>query len=421
MRDVYVIGVGMTKFGKHMDKNMKALAAEATNTALKHAGITKEQLQLAVVGNAYQGLVTGQESIRGQVVLRAMGIGNIPVTNVENACCSSATALQVAWMDIALGLHDVGLVLGMEKMYMDDREKRLKLFSASADVEIVEQLVAAMKADAERKRQAAAARGENKDDKKDEKKTKGGSAFMEIYAMGTRLHMDKYGLTQRQLAIVSAKNHNNSVHNPYAQYQKPFTVEEVLAAPLIAYPLTLPMCSPVGDGAAAVILCSKEYVKKLGVSKPVKILATVLGSGMDRGFDDPDIGERLSKIAYEKAGVGPEDIDVCEFHDASAFGEVLQTESLGFCPRGEGGLFAEQGHSALGGKLPINPSGGLESKGHPVGATGAGQITELVWQLRGEAGGRQVENARIALAENGGGNIGIEEASMVITILQADF
>jgi len=155
MRDVYVIGVGMTKFGKHMDKNMKTLASEATSIAMKHAGITKDMIQVAVVGNAYQGLVTGQESIRGQVVLRAMGIGDIPVTNVENACCSSATALQVAWMDIALGLHDVGLVLGMEKMYMDDREKRLKLFSASADVEVVEQIVAAMKADAERKRKEA--------------------------------------------------------------------------------------------------------------------------------------------------------------------------------------------------------------------------------------------------------------------------
>ncbi|MFW6237515.1 MAG: thiolase family protein, partial [Desulfosudaceae bacterium] len=243
----------------------------------------------------------------------------------------------------------------------------------------------------------------------------------EIYAMGTRMHMDKYGLTQRQLAIVSAKNHNNSVHNPYAQYRQPFTVEEVLQAPPVAYPLTRPMCSPVGDGAAALILCSQEYVRKLAVSKPVKILATVVGSGMDRGFDDPDIGQRLSRIAYERAGVGPEDIDVAEFHDATAFGEVLNTESLGFCPRGEGGIFAEEGHSALGGKLPINPSGGLESKGHPVGATGAGQIAELVWQLRGEADGRQVENARIALAENGGGNIGIEEAAMVLTILQADW
>jgi acetyl-CoA acetyltransferase len=417
MRDVYIIGVGMTPFGKHMDKNMKTLAREATNQALAHAGITKDKIQVAAVGNAYQGLVTGQESIRGQVVLRAMSIGGIPVTNVENACCSSATAFQVAWMDIALGLHDIALVLGMEKMYMEDREKRLKLFSASADVEVIEMVVKAMKADAEKKRKAAEEKGEVKK----EKNASGGSAFMEIYAMATRMHMKKYGLTQRQLAVVSSKNHNHSVHNPYAQYRSPMTVDEVLAAPTVAYPLTRPMCSPVGDGAAAVILCSQNYAKKLGVSKPVKVLATVLGGGKDRGFDDPGIGERVAKMAYEKAGVGPDDIDVAEFHDATSFGEVVNTEALGFCPKGEGGLFADQGHSALGGKLPINPSGGLESKGHPVGATGAGQIAELVWQLRGEAQGRQVENARIALAENGGGNIGIEEAAMVITILQADF
>ncbi len=417
MRDVYVIGVGMTPFGKYMDKSMKQLSSDAVNRALEHAGISKSDLQVAVVGNAYQGLVTGQESIRGQVVLRSMGIGNIPVTNVENACCSSSTAFQVAWMDIALGLHDVALVLGMEKMYMEDREKRLKLYSSSADIEVVELMVKAMRQDAEQKRQAAEAQGKVAR----ANPSKGGSAFMELYAMGARRHMDKYGLTQRQLAVISSKNHNNSVHNPYAQYRQPFTVEEVLEAPPVAYPLTRPMCSPVGDGASAVIMCSKGYVRKLGISKPVKVLATVLGGGMDRGFDDPDLGERLGKIAYETAGVGPEDIDVAEFHDATAFGEVANTEALGFCPRGEGGIFAEEGHSAIDGKLPINPSGGLESKGHPIGATGAAQITELVWQLRGEANGRQVEKARIALAENGGGNIGIEEAAMVITILQADF
>ena len=420
MRDVYVIGAGMTKFGKYLDRNMKSIADEAVKSALAHGGIEKNDIQMAAVGNAYQGLVTGQESIRGQVVLRAMGIGNIPVINVENACCSSATAFQTAWLNVASGQHDVALVLGMEKMYMEDREKRLKLFSSSADVEVIEMFVQAMKADAEKKRKEAEARGENPD-AKGKKDKKGGSAFMDLYAMATRMHMDKYGLTQRQLAVVSSKNHTNSKNNPYAQYQIPYTVDEILAAPLVAFPLTQPMCSPVGDGAAALILCSADVVKKKGVSKPVKVLSTVLGGGMDRGFDDPDLTERLVHMAYEKAGVGPSDINVAEVHDASAFGEVIQTEGLGFCPKGEGGIFAEQGHSALGGKLPVNPSGGLESKGHPVGATGAAQLVELVWQLRGEATGRQVENARIALAENGGGNIGIEEAAMVITILKKGF
>ncbi len=217
MRDVYVIGVGMTPFGKHMDRNMKSLATEATDQALKHAGIERKDIQMAVVGNAYQGIVTGQESIRGQVVLRSMGIGDIPVTNVENACCSSATALQVAWMDIALGLHDVGLVLGMEKMYMDDREKRLKLYSSSADVEVVEQVVKFLKEQKEKKKQEIEQKGENAQAAGKKKKVEG-SAFMEIYAMGARMHMEKYGITQRQLAVISAKNHQNSVHNPLAQY-----------------------------------------------------------------------------------------------------------------------------------------------------------------------------------------------------------
>ncbi|MBI5552436.1 MAG: thiolase family protein [Desulfobacterales bacterium] len=420
MRDVYVVGAGMTKFGKYLDRNMKSIAHEAVEAAFAHAGIGREDIQMAAVGNAYQGLVTGQESIRGQVVLRPMRIGDIPVINVENACCSSSTAFQTAWLHVASGLHDVALVLGMEKMYMEDREKRLKLFSSSADVEVIEMFVQAMKADAERKRKEAEARGEAPDPK-EKKEKKGGSAFMDIYATATRMYMQKYGLTQRQLAVVSAKNHTNSQHNPYAQYRTPYTVEEILAAPLVAYPLTQPMCSPVGDGAAALVLCSGDVVKKRGIAKPVKVLATVLGGGKDRAFNDPDITERLAHKAYETAGIGPEEIDVAEVHDASAFGEVVQSEGLGFCPKGEGGIFAEQGHSALGGKLPINPSGGLESKGHPVGATGAAQIVELVWQLRGEAHGRQVENARIALAENGGGNIGIEEAAMVITILQKDF
>ena len=216
-------------------------------------------------------------------------------------------------------------------------------------------------------------------------------------------------------------DHNHSVHNPHAQYRQPFTVEEVLAAPLVAYPLTRPMCSPVGDGAAAVIICSGDYVKKIGATKPVKILATVLGGGVDREMSEPDLGVRLAKTAYEKAGVGPEDIDLMELHDATAFGEISKFEALGFCPFGEGGFWAEKGHTSIGGAIPVNPSGGLESKGHPIGATGAAQIAELVWQLRGEAGKRQVKNARIALAENGGGNIGWEEAAMMITILQAEF
>jgi acetyl-CoA acetyltransferase len=196
------------------------------------------------------------------------------------------------------------------------------------------------------------------------------------------------------------------------------SVEEVLADKPVAYPLTRAMCAPVGDGAAAVIICSESYLKKLKNKRPVKILASILGTGSDRDIDAPDIGERLAKRAYNAAGLGPKNIDLAELHDATAWGELHQTESMGFCPMGEGGPFAESGATKLGGKKPINTSGGLECKGHPIGASGLSQIQEIVTQLRGEAGKRQVEGARIGLAENGGGNIGVEEAAMCIHIME---
>ncbi len=415
MRDVYVIGAGMTRFGKYLERNMKSLAEEAVTNALKHAGIGKEDLQAAWVGNAAQGIVTGQEGIRGQVVLRAMGVGAIPVMNVENACASASSAFYGAWMGIGCGMYDVALALGMEKLFMEDKEKMFKTFWASTDVEIVEAFMAMMKAEEEKKKEMGA---------KDAGKGGAGksrSAFMDIYSLAARNHMKKYGTTQKQLAIISAKNHFHSSLNPFAQYQMDMTVEEVLSAPEVSYPLTRPMCSPIGDGAAATILCSGDYLKKLRVDKPVKVRACVLASGRDRDPEEEDLGTRLSRKAYEMAGAGPEDIDVAEVHDATAFGELMQTECMEFCPEGEGGPFAESGATKLGGKLPVNPSGGLESRGHPIGATGTAQLCELVWQLRGECEKRQVEGARLALAENGGGNIGIEEAAMVITILEKAF
>ena len=196
------------------------------------------------------------------------------------------------------------------------------------------------------------------------------------------------------------------------------SVEEVLADKLVAWPLTRPMCAPLGHGAAAAIICSENFLKKLTGAHPVKIRASVLGQGEDRLFDAPDIGERLSRQAYEMAGLGPDDIDLAELHDATSWGELHQCESMGFCKIGEGGPYAESGATTLGGKKPVNTSGGLECRGHPIGASGLAQIHELVLQLRNNAGNRQVEGARIGLAENGGGNIGVEEASMCIHILE---
>jgi acetyl-CoA acyltransferase len=206
--------------------------------------------------------------------------------------------------------------------------------------------------------------------------------------------------------------------NPLAQYQNDMAVEEVLNDKPIAYPLTRSMCAPVGDGSAAAIVCSEKYLKKLTGARPVRILASILGQGADRGLDETDIGERLSREAYEMAGLGPDDIDTAELHDATAFGELHQTEAMGFCHLGEGGSYAETGATKLGGAKPINTSGGLECRGHPIGASGLAQIYEIVTQLRKEAGTRQVEGARIALAENGGGNIGVEEAAMCVHILE---
>ncbi|MEM3486594.1 MAG: thiolase family protein, partial [Candidatus Methanomethyliaceae archaeon] len=235
-----------------------------------------------------------------------------------------------------------------------------------------------------------------------------------------RWHMRRYGTTQRQLAAISAKNHWHGSLNRKAQYQKAMSVEEVLEGRPVVYPLTVPMCAPLGDGSAAAILCSRDFLRRLRSPRPVKVMASVCGSSTPRSFDEEDQGieVRLSQKAYNIAGVGPEDIDLLEIHDAAAFGEIKMVEQLGFCKRGEGGPLAESGATTLGGRIPINVSGGLIARGHPLAATGVAQIYELVLQLRGEAGNRQVQGARLGMAENGGGQIFFEESSMGIHILE---
>ncbi|MBN1613986.1 MAG: thiolase family protein [Deltaproteobacteria bacterium] len=414
MRKVKIIGGAVTKFGRHLDRNMKSLVAEAVNGALASAGIDKGMLQGAWVGNAAQGLLNGQECIRGQVVLRAMGIGGIPVVNVENACAASATALNGAWAMVALGEMDVAVAIGMEKMYMEDKSKVIAAFTGGMDVEMLPVIMENFKKQEEQVRKELEALGQAGKEKSGQR-----TVFMDVYAIGARRHMTKYGTTQRQLAAISSKNHFHSSMNPFAQYQNTFTIEEVIAAPEVAWPLTRPMCSPIGDGAAAVIVCSDEFARRTG-AKGVEIAACLLGSGEDfpPGGKNPTL-QKLSRRAYEKAGLGPEDISIAELHDATAFGELYVTEELGFCKEGEGGPFAEAGHSTLGGKLPVNVSGGLESQGHPVGATGVRQIVELYWHLTGQAGKRQVEGAKVGLAQNAGGTIGEGEAALSVTILKA--
>jgi acetyl-CoA acetyltransferase len=407
MRDVYVVGVGHTPFGKFLDRNVKSLAAEAIGAALQDAGIDKKSLQAVFFGNAMQGLVTGQEMVRAQIALRPLGIDGIPIVNCENACATGSTAFFLGWQTISGGHADVVMAVGAEKLYMEDPELMFKNYDAGMDVEILENLRKGWAAESEK----IGLHGSNYGMK---------TIAMDMYASHCRLHTEMFGTTQQDLAVVASKNHNHSVHSPYAQYRKPMTVEQVLSARPVVFPLTVPMCAPIGDGGAAAILCSKDFLGHVKNCRSVNVLGCVLGSGTDRpkGYGPDYISARLSKKVYDMAGVGPKDVDVLECHDASSMGELIQLEGLGFCEWGEAAALSRSGATTVGGRIPVNMSGGLVSKGHPLGATGLGQIFEIVTQLRGEAGKRQVEGARIGMTENGGGFVGVEEASMVLTIFE---
>ena len=410
MDSVYVIGVGMIRFNKYPDRTVQSMAHEAMELVLKDAGLIKEDMEAVFFANTFWGMFDNQHSIRGEVVMRNMGVGNIPVANVENACAGGSTALHLAYTGIRAGMYDVALAIGSEKITNPNKALSLGAYATCMDVanfaKHIENIMELSKTLTVRIPEDQTAPGE------------GRSIFMDAYAMGARWHMSRFNSTQQQLAVICAKNHFHGSLNPLSQYQEVMSAEEVLAAKPVAYPLTRPMCAPVGDGAAAAIVCSEKFLKKLTNARPVRIRASILGTGSDRDINAPDIGERLANKAYTAAGVGPKDIHVAEVHDATSWGELHQTESMGFCPMGEGGPFAVSGATTLGGKMPINTSGGLECKGHPIGASGLSQIHELVTQLRGEAGKRQVQKARLALAENGGGNIGVEEAAMGIHILE---
>lgn len=405
---VYIIGVGMIKFGKYLEKSVKDLTGEALDLVLKDSDLKPADIEAAWFSNCSWGIYDFQHCIRGQVALTANGLDKIPIINVENACASASTALHSGWMAIKAGVYDCVLAIGVEKLYDEDRKKVMQGFIAGTDVEETTQLIEEFKKQQKEKEAA-------------EKKTKsekpgGHSVFMDFYAMGARWHMKQYGTTQRQLAAIAAKAHNNSTLNPLAQYTFPMTVEQVMEDREVAYPLTRAMCAPIGDGSAAAIVCSERFLKKQPSKRAVLIRASVMKSGSRQG--QPDISERAAKAAYEMAGLGPQDIDVAEVHDATAFGELYQYEKMGFCLEGEGGPFAESGSTAIGGKIPVNTSGGLMSRGHPIGASGLAMTYELVTQLRGEAKERQVDNPRIAMAENGGGTLGLGEAAMAIHILE---
>ena len=412
--DIYIIGVGMVKFGKFLERSVKDMTGQILEDVFKDCDVARDDIEAAWFSNCMWGLYSFQHCVRGQVALTSNGLQGIPVTNVENACASASTALNGAWTAIKAGLYDCTLAIGVEKIHDEDRSKVMGSFVAATDVEEMSRGAAQTREQTQPPSEQEAR--EKKTEGQQQESPGGHTVFMDFYAAGARGHMERYGSTQRQLAIIAAKNHNNSTMNPLAQYTFPQTVEQVLNDYVVSYPLTRAMCAPIGDGAAAAIVCSEEFLKKHPFNRAIKIRASVLEGAGQTGAGS--IGERGAKKAFNIAGLGPEDIDIVEVHDATAFGELSAMEAFGFCPRGEGGVMAERGDTALDGKIPVNPSGGLISRGHPIGASGLAQIYELVTQLRGEAGKRQVKNHRIAMTENGGGTTRVGEAALTSHILE---
>lgn len=405
MRDVAVVGVGMTRFGKFPDRSAKDLVREAVENAINDSGILKHQIEAAYSGNCMAGLMTGQEAIRGQVTLSPLGIESIPIFNVENACASSSTAFHLGWTGVASGQYECVLVVGFEKLYSPDKTRSFQALSSGIDVETGSTFL----------RDFAARKG------LDAGIFKAGSGvnrsiFMDMYSFYVRPYMERYGLTQTHFAKIAVKNHRNGSRNPLAQYRNEVTLEEVLLSGEIAYPLTRMMCAPIGDGAAACILCSRAIASRF-TTAPIWVAASKVASGSLHA-EEESVAMLLAPRAYEAAGVGPGDIDVIEVHDAAAPGEIMALIQLGICPGEEACRWIDEGKLEITGDMPTNPSGGLEAKGHPVGATGTGQIHEIVMQLRGQAGERQAGNPMIGMTHNGGGILGVDAAAMTLHLFK---
>jgi len=380
MREVAIIGVGSTVFGKFPEKTPDELGGEAALAALTDAGVAPKDIQFGYCANLYGGMVIGQ------AVLREAGVTDIELTNVENACTGGATALRKAWWDIASGLYDIGIAIGVESMTTSPIAGKL-ITPAKGDIT-----------------------GEL------------GMNMVARFALTQRRYMHMFNISLEQIAKVSVKNHHHGCLNPYSQYKKELTIEEIINSKPICEPITLLQCCPATDGAAAVVLASGDLAKKY-TSQPVIIAASSLKSG-DYSFlwEDmtfSDMTYKCTNEAYEMAGLGPEDVDVCELHDAFAVNELQHYVELGFCQRGEEIRLLEDGVTEIGGKLPVNTSGGLLSKGHPISASGVAQIAELVWQLRGQADQRQVTNAKVGLAHVIGGEVtGLESGAVSVHILK---
>lgn len=356
-----IIGIGMTKFGRYPDRSVESIAAEAICRALEDAGIGWGDVQQVYSAHVQQGVAAGQR------IMREMGATGVPVLNVENCSAAGSTAVREAVNALRVGAHDVILVVGFEKM-----QPGLLLNVTPSD---------------------------------DPQVAMGLTVLPMRYSLLAIQHMATYGSKPEHFAEISVKNHSHAVHNPYAQYPKPMSLEEVMQSRMICDPITKLQCSPVTDGATAVVMASERFVAKHGRDRAVRILASGLTSDRDlavKNLHTTDVIERAAAAAYEAAGVGPEDIDTAEVHDCFTVAELVSYEALGFCPKGEGARLVEERSTWLGGKLPVNPGGGLLARGHPLGATGLAQMAEVVTQLRGEARGRQVDDAQVGLTYNAG-------------------
>lgn len=383
LREVYVAGVGMTLFAKQPERTLKHLVSEAVGNALQDAGVGAGEVQACYFGNAVAGSITGQEMIAGQVMLRPLGLQGIPVFNVENACASASSAFHLAWQAVTAGFCDVALAVGAEKMTHSDKAKSFAAIGGSVDVDTIPSDLPPDR-----------------------------SFLMDLYAEAALKYMEESGATVEDFAAVVVKAQFNGMLNPLAQYGSEMTVEQVLASRPIVHPFTLLMCSPISDGAAAAVLVSPEVARRL--DKKVRVLASTVRSAAE----GVKVSALAAQAAYEMASLGPQDIDCAEVHEAAASAELALYEQLGFAPEGEGPALIRSGATLLGGTLPVNTSGGLLARGHPIGATGLAQIYEAVCQASGRAGKRQVEGARVTMAQNAGGWGAGDNVASVVHIFQ---
>ncbi len=416
MRDVYIIGAACTPFGKHADKSFRELTRWAYLDTLADAGLAPSDaglIEQAWFGNCGMGQ-WGQGGIRGQVcftplVREGLFPERVPMINVEGGCATASLAFHGAWKDVLSGQCEVSLAIGVEKLVSPDDPARVaEIFATGIDGLDAHEWQAYYQA-------AGAIAG------KPFETGAGRTLFMDTYAMQAAWHIKTHGTTQRQMAIAASKNHHHGSLNPKAQYRFELSVDQVLADRDISWPLTRAMCSPLGDGAAAALLCSGQALANFPAAareRAVKVRTSQLSGGKYRSLDEPGLSRIAAQKAFARSGLQPADIDLVELHDATSFCELFQLEMLGFCADGQGGRLVESGATMLGGKLPVNLSGGLVSKGHPVGATGLSMVYETCLQLRGEAGARQVAGAALGLIENGGGVIGFDEAACAVTILE---